>query len=368
MRKTTQRQPTSGTWAADSQIAVDLQRLGLITHIDALVEVTPSATLVGANQPDGLWRVIGNMRIAGAGGTYINLPAVDGGQAGVLLHYMGLHDGWGQGNTSGGVTAPDTTYHPVLFPIHMGSRPRDKFGRQNPYDLTAFIPANAESQLTATWTVYGNDVMDDVVTISSAVLRFNISRVMGDEAEVLEEMHRQEVHLPQVDGIRGMQPSWSSVVHANAGTTTDFDAETIDIVTGQWLKRIWMLNQDATGARPIRAADQVTEIAIQFPQTNEDLIVANFEALSIGRMTGESNNEADDAALNFGGSAPKGIGFIDFREMAQSLSGYDYGVDLRGIQSGTAKLGLLIGARADGDDLLVLFERYSPYGGSLKSA
>lgn len=367
MRKTTVVQPTTATWAADSTISVDLQRIGLITHLDVLVEVTPSATLVGANQPDGLWRVMGNMRISGASGTYINLPATDGGQAGTLLHYMGMHDGWGQGNPSGGITAPDTLYFPVVFPIHPGSRPQSHFGRQNPYDLSAFIPAQQESQLTAEWQVYGNDVMDDTVTITSALARFSISRVTGTEAEILQEMHRQQINLPAETGIRGMVPAWSANLHANAGTTSDFSAETIDIITGQWLKRIWLLEQDATATRPLRAADQVTEIDIQFPQSNESLIRQNLETLGLGRMRGESNNEADDAALNYGGAAPKGIGFVDFREFAQSLHGADYGMDLREVQQGTAKIGLLIGARAAGDDTLVLFERYAPYGGSLQA-
>ena len=51
MRKMSISQTTSATWGADSTISTDLERTGLVTRIDFTVEVTPSASLDGAN-PD----------------------------------------------------------------------------------------------------------------------------------------------------------------------------------------------------------------------------------------------------------------------------------------------------------------------------
>ena len=362
MRKITQTQTDSATWGADSTIATDLERVGLLTRIDATVELTPSATLSGANQIDGLWRLIRNMRIVGGAHTYVNLPADDGAMAGVLLHYLNTNDGFGPGHEAGDVAAPSESYVPVNFVFHMGSRPLDKYGRDNPYDLSAFVPANAESQLRAEWSVSGNDVMDDTVTISSAVMNFTLHRLLGTEQEMLEEMARQEVVLPA--GAKGMVPAWSALVHGNAAATTDFNAEQVDIVVGSFLKRIATLNQDATANRPIRASDQVTEMEISVPKTTEALYRAKVEyALSL--FPAGTNLTADDAGPNFGAHVAEGIHVIDLRSRASSLVGREYGLDLRGQESGTFKLGLLISNRAVGDGTLILFERYQPYNGDL---
>ena len=348
MRKTPVRQNDSATWSADGEISTDIDKVGLITRIDVTVELTPSATLSGANQADGLWRLIQNMRIEGGSHTYFNLPGDDGAMGGTLLHYLNVIDGFGHGHENGDILAPSETYVPVNFVLHCGSRPRDKYGRDNPFDLTAFIPAYDESSLTALWKTSGNDVVDDTVTINSAVARFTLHRITGTEAEILAEMERQEVPLPP--GANGMVPAWSSVVHANAGATTDFDAEQVDVVVGTYLKRIALLFQDATADRPIRASDQVTEVALKSPNTTEELIKVNVEYF-LSRMAA--------------GSTAEGILALDLRPLAQSIVGYEYGLDLRNAQNGAFKLGFLISNRAAGDDTLIIYERYQPYIGPL---
>ena len=157
-------QTNTAAWAADSAgIAVDIDRTGLITRIDATVEITPSLTLDGASQPDSIFRVIQNLRVVGGSHTYFTLPADDACMGGILLHNLNVYDGFGLGHRDGDIAAPGRTYVPMNFVLHAGSRPKDMFGRDNPYDLSAFIPANKEGQLRAEWVTSGNDVMDDSV-------------------------------------------------------------------------------------------------------------------------------------------------------------------------------------------------------------
>mgnify|MGYP001588478626 CR=1 FL=1 len=226
MRKITVEQTDTATWAADTTIRTAIEREGLLTHVDFIADITPSASLDGTNQPDALFRMVQNIRIQGGSQVYVNLPADDGALGGSLLHYKSMYDGYSLGHSDGGITAPQITSVPMVFPIHFGSRPKDMYGRDNPYDMTCFIPAGNESQLNAEWITSGNDVLDDITTVTSAVGRFVLHRLIGTEAELKAEMRRQNVNLPQEPGITGMYPVWSAVVHANAATTTDFDAET----------------------------------------------------------------------------------------------------------------------------------------------
>ena len=379
LRKKTQTQTSSGAWAADSRIATDIERVGVITRIDVNVEITPSATLTGANQPDGLFRLIQNITLLGGSHTYFNLPADDGCQGGTLLHYLNKMDGHGIGHSDGAVVAPVQAETNMNWVLHPGARPRDIWGRDDPFDLSAFIPASVESQLRAEWSTSGNDVMDDTVTIASAVARYTIHRILGTEGEIAEEMMNQGVHLPP--GARGMIPAWSSKVHGNAGTTTDFDSEQIDIVVGAYLARIAFLTQDATTIRTLRTGDTVTRVAIKVPKTSEDLYAAYTNYL-VGHLEYGTNLTANSGSLesggtekmgvDFNGAAPQGIFVLDLRSRARSWTpqypdrvGRDYGLDLRNSQNTDYKLGLYIRTRAAGDDTLVLFQRYQTYHGAL---
>ena len=57
-------------------------------------------------------------------------------------------DGFGYGHGTGSVTAPfGTAYVPVNFVFHAGGRPKDMYGKDDPFDMSAFLPAHEESQL-----------------------------------------------------------------------------------------------------------------------------------------------------------------------------------------------------------------------------
>ncbi len=358
MRKIKNTQTTAATWAADGTISTAIERIGLITRINATVEVTPSATLDGQNQPDGLFRLIQNLRIQGGSATYFNLPADDGCQGGVLQHYRALIDGLGVGHESGDVAAPSASYVPIDFPIHIGSRPQTKYGIDNPFDLSAFIPANKESQLVAEWTTSGNDVMDDTVTIASAVMRFTISRVTGSHEDIAAEMQRQGVAV--LPGNTGWIPQYSSTNFAIGATSTDFVSQSVDVPSGAFLRRIFIIAQDATADRALRAADQISEIQLRNSKAGENLLEVGVEVIT-GSLPFGSNMLADDAALDFGNQAPHGIYPVDLRPHMGGPVGEDYGLNLiDGDNADAWKLGFIIDNRAQGDDALISWERYVP--------
>ena len=219
MRKITQTQTDSGVWVADSTISTDLERVGLLTRLDMTCEITPSATFDGANQPHSIKRLIQNMRVIGGAHTYFNLPADDGCGGGILLAYMGLKDGHGVGHEGGDVAAPSASYVPMNWTFHAGSVPRIRPDLDNPFDLSAFVPAGQEGQLRAEWTTSGNDVADDTVTIASAIMRFTNHRVIGTQAEIMQEIAMQGVQFP--GGATGMVPAWklSTLISISQPTT-----------------------------------------------------------------------------------------------------------------------------------------------------
>jgi len=355
LRKTTITQTDTATWSASSSgISTNLDRTGLITRINATVEVTPSATLAGANQTDGLMRVVQNLRVEGGSHTYITLPGDAGGHGGTLLHHLGRLAGFGIGHSGLSITAPQLTYNALTYYLHFGSRPK-LLGRQdNPFDMTAFIPAHSETQLRAIWVTTPNSVMDDTVTISSATMRFTLNLVQGSEGEIRQEMARQGCAAPN-----GMVPAWTAETVAPTATATDFSFER-DVPLGAYLRRIAILAQDATATRPLRADDEVTGIALKFPYQSENLLRFVPDFLKNDHPGGGTFTEADDAVSAQGAKpiAAQGIYVVDLRP--HTIGNSDYGLDLTRYATGAVKLGFTLGTNAAGDDILILYDRLMP--------
>mgnify|MGYP001603257576 CR=1 FL=1 len=183
MLKRTVTQTKSWTWGSATSVEEDILKDGYITHIDFSLEITPSATLAGASQPDGPFRPINNFTIKGGSQTYFQLPAEQGGR---LWHYMNrlLYKWIGHGTA--GIANPNLTFQPILFSYHPGSRPIEPHTvLPNYFDLSAFIPGIEETSLSGKWETTANDVLDDTVTLSSAVLKATIYLVMGDPEEII---------------------------------------------------------------------------------------------------------------------------------------------------------------------------------------
>lgn len=358
------RQTTTLTWAASTAPAMDLDGVGLVTRYEMNVQLTPSATLVAANQPDGLFRPVQNLAIVAGGTQYVGLPSEAGGEGGVLLHILNVVDRLGRGHPGVGVTAPQLSYTPVRFVIHCGVRPQRKDNIDNPFDLSAFIPASQVAGLQLTWTTPGNAVMDDVVTLSSAILVVTANRVLGTEAEIMAEMAAQGIYDILPPGAKGMVPSWVGTLQSPTTTWAAYGLE-VDAVLGGFLKRYTCVTQDATGTRPIRASDELTQLALKLNDEGYDLLRVDTENLS-GALPAIEQQGADDA-VPFGGAVAQGVYVVDLRPFGRNGSELAYGRDLRGKPVGSVKWAQTVGTNAAGDDYLSLSERYIPWNERLSN-
>ena len=362
MLKRSVTQTKTWTWGSATSVEQDILKDGYITHIDFSLEITPSATLAGAVQPDGPFRLINNFSIRGGSQMYFQLPAEQGGR---LWHYMNrlMYRWLGHG---GGVIAgggPNLTMQPVLFSFHPGSRPIDPYtGLPNYFDLSAFIPGIEESSLTGKWETTANDVMDDTVTLTSAVLKATVYMVQGDPEEIIQEMLAQGVPMdPDTRLVALMTPSPDASVKATTATKSDYNEE-FDIVTGGYLRGIGILAQDATATRPLRAADIVTEIAIKMPGIGTRLIEMDCEPLWCSQPPG-SYLIANDGAVGGMISVAEGVFYLPLANRGIGPISKIYGLDMSQARTGDWKLGLTIYTYASGDDVLIFYDRLIPYTG-----
>lgn len=361
MGKYVVEQINTAAWSADTTLRTELDDEGLVTQIDFTAEVTPSASLAGTNQPDGLFRTIQNMTITGAPQNYFDLPTLDGGSGGTLLHYLNMIDGYGPGHGPGAITAPQMLYVPQTWVFHCGVKPFLASGRENPFDLTAFIPA-WDTHLVAMWRTNGNDTLDDVTTISSAVGRFTVYRLTGSPEYIRSAMAQQGIR-GYPEGAMGMIPAWSNAIVSPTSTTTSFTNGFVEYLpTGGYIHRIGMLAQNETADRPLRAADEATEVQLWATRSNEALYSART-ALQLSRLPYGSNLEADDAANDFQNGAPVGVYQLDLKQLAGPTVPFGdlYGYNLINAGPNEVRLGFIFRTNASGDDVLVLHERLQPW-------
>lgn len=357
------------TWSASGSPQVDLAPNGLITELELTAEVTPSATLAGANVPDGLLKVGRNFEITGSDGVYFQLPNEAGGHGSTMLHYLNLLDYHRVGHPNGDITAPQRTYTAMSWWLHCGGRP------WNPHDLTAFLPGLNSNDLKLVWHTTANSVMDDSVTISSATLRVSRAYTIGSEAEVRERMREQGVFLPQFDaygkpliGVTGMIPSWRGNYTGITTTYASYGLER-NLTPGMFLRRLTVASQDETATRPVLASDIATGLQIDYMsrvivELFGDGLMNRWPAGSfLTANSGGANSVDADTSLDFDGHAPRGLMSYDFRSAFHP----DYGLNNVGISGGDSKVGLTVTLQTSGDDVFYLEEATTPYYGAIGS-
>jgi hypothetical protein len=367
MRKVAITQTATATWAASSTLRTSLEREGVITRVEFTAEITPNSTLAAANQPGALYRAMLNHRILGGGHTFMELPNTgESGNAGQLMHYLNAIDHGGMPGfpDQQSISGPDQTYHPVTWVFHCGARPRDMYGRDNPFDLSGLIPAFQVTDLVAEWITTVNTILDDTVTISSGTGRYTIYYVIGTHEEIVQEMRRQQVmlpHFPDKPGVTAMMPAWVSETFAIDSTYSDYSLSR-NVPVGRYLKRIGIASQDATGSNgALLANDEVTGAKLSVRL--QDVIKVYADAQQ-AKLPKGNFFVADDAVELGAGGHPKGILALDLRPYGHP----DYGLNLtRGEagQVGGTQLGLTVSNQSSGDDALFLYEGYIPYEGAL---
>jgi len=331
----------TATWAASSDQQIDLPNEGAITRIDLQTYFTVTACLAAdTNTEYCQWKPIQNLKIQGGGGkSYFDMSYE---QMGRMLHFLNMRDFPGTIFNLG--MATNTIY--ANYCLHFGSRPRDMFGRDNPFDLTSFIPAQDETNLKLTWTTtQAADVADTTIDITAGTMKATVYEVLG---------------LPSMSG---MVPVSSTQGFGTGGTAVSGLSKQFDVPTGSFLRRIALLTQDATAISsggPLLANDIVDEVGLLFPKESRRLIEIDYDTLLL------SGGIPDIAVMTAAGAVTKpqglvvdGFTVIDLRPYANS----DYGLDLRNYQTGDVKLAFTIPTGTDGDDIIIWYDTVQPYAG-----
>jgi len=308
------------TWAASSDKQIDLPNEGLITEIELELYLTASGALASAGSVASLWRAIQSLKIEGGGGkVYFGMSGV---QMGIMLHYLNLLD------------HPGTTWREIVatsqylnFRLHFGSRPRDIFGRRNPFDLTCAIPAFKETNLKLTWGTTANSALDASVTISSATMRATVHEV-----------------LPTPEAIAAWSkkiPVSSSEAYDPGATKSDYSGQR-DVPVGNHIRRIVIMCLDATAyssAGPLLKADQMTEVGVLLNKENRWIFKSREQAIRLQNPKFDGMQVAATPNVDSPFDV-QGLYNIDLRRYDNP----DYGLDARRMTPGDVKLGMTIGA------------------------
>ena len=342
LQKVVNRQTDTWTWAASSTISNDIRCSGAVTRLVFRVALTPSATYVSNHAIDAFHRIINSLNIVGAGGVhYLSMGDM---QIGRMLHRLNQMDGLIKGTGHGVLSTPID----VVFVVHFGSRPQDQFGRDNPFDMSAFMPAFDDTELRLDWLTTANSVTDAIITISSAIGYLTVYQVLGTASEIKAEMARQGV-------MQTMIPVSSYRSYPHTGNLSDLSAE-FDVPSGAFLRRIALLSQDETGI-PLYALDQIASVGIKLPVGSQRVFQDDWRAFSLAQTPITSLNEADVAVTGGVINTMVGVGVVDLRTMANA----DYGLDLRGYKASDVKLGLTIENYTAGDDTFIWYDQVRPY-------
>lgn len=340
-------------WAASSNQTMQLSNSGFITQLDLLCSVTLSATAAADLATFGLWRFVQNLTVQGGSGkVYFSMSGV---QMGVLLHALNLYDY--PGKTFREIVG---TTQKFLFRMHFGTRPRDSYGRENPYDLTSAIPAMDETTVNLIWGTTGDDVMDDTITISSGTMEVI-------EYRALPVNPAQESSVKYLKNAAGnpvasklMIPVSSSESY-DPGATKSNNSGVRYVPSGNWVKRIGIAAQDDTAVGsfgPLFVSDQLTYLALKYNKANVP-IVDNLDVAALQLSESKFDGmEVVDTPNVQSPWAPAGLYVLDLRQVGDSP---DFGIDARTYGSNDLQLGLTIGSYAAGEVEQIFYEQYQPY-------
>ncbi len=333
----------SGGTKVTAKLPLDL----IITEIDLEMYLTASGAAAAALSVMGLWRALQSIEIRGGGGkSYLGMS---GTQMGMLLHYLNLVDY--PGTCWRDIVATSQYYQ---WKLHFGSRPRDIFGRLNPYDLTAGIPAHKESQLTLEATFAAlDDSIDDTLTISSGTMRVLVKGVTADA--IGEAAWRS----------RGaMIPVSSSESYDPGATKSNYSGQR-DIPTGNFVRRIAVMAIDATAGSsngPLLKDDQVTEIGVFLGRENRWIYQARTKALELQNPILDGMQVVDTPNTLSPHNPTGGLYQIDLRGFDHP----DYGLDGRSypghpMSTSDLKLGMTIGAYSAAEAEQIWYDQVQKY-------
>jgi len=345
MLNITQKLVETLTYSEGVDVQADLPLDGLITRIDVELYLTLSGSGAAALSVAGLWRAIQSLKIEGGGGkSYFGMA---GTQMGILLHHLNQLEF--PGKTWRDIVATSQYFQ---WRLHFGSRPRDVFGRDDPFDLTCAIPARDETNLKFIWTcAASDDSVDDTLTISSGTMRLTVHKVVMSDAEWAATKAR---------GF--FVPVSSSESYDPGATKSDLQAER-DIPTGNFVRRVAIMALDATAGSsngPLLKDDQMTEVGIKHVPENRWIIQTRAKAIELQNPLLDGMQVVDTPNTMSPHNTTGGLYVLDLRPYAPHP---DYGVDGRGLKTGDLKLGMTIGAYSAAEKEHIWYDQVQQYRG-----
>ena len=319
------------TWSAGKKLQLALPKNGLITRIDIKAYITAASAVSGALSQLGLFNFIDYLTIDGGGG--VSYYGMTGDWSGRMMHLANLQEfpprSWND------IVA---TSQNVFWTIHFGSYPTLN-GVDNPYDLSAGIPAKDETTLNLTWTCpIAATSIDDVVDISSGTMTVTCYEVLN---------------YP----LRGvMKPVSSTEQYAHTANKTN----RFDVPTGAYVRRIFLLSQDEVAKNttngPVLANDEIDTVALELPRTNETPVSVDWQTLAFtqSKPTSMQVINAPNTAYPYG---PGGFAILDLRQLSNS----PWGLNLTEKNTGDVKLALKVQNYSSGDDTTIFYDMLKPH-------
>lgn len=340
------RQTSYADGILDTTTSTDIRASGALTSMIVRVHIkVGTSTMVSNHFVDGLFRVIDSIRIKGAGG--VSYFSMGDHEIGTMLHWVNMYDKTINGVGHGALVA-NGSYIDLVFVLHFGSRPRDEFGRMNPFDMTAFIPAFDDSELKLEISWAASLCMDGTATLDTSPTYITTFQAFGLAGDLKAEMARQRVRATMI-------PISTYLSEAHTATKADFSYEK-DVPTGTYLRRIVI--QEKNEATPsARTDDQVTEIALKLPQASQRIIQDDLVAMTYTQGPIESLQEADVAITAGVIRTGPGTAVLDLRQHADP----DYGMNLMAYRPGDVKLGMTVGSYTSGEDTYLWYDQLRPY-------
>lgn len=347
------RQTDYATFAADGSDSENIRASGALTRIILRAHVLiGTSTMVSNNYVEGFHRLIDSIKIKGAGG--IHYFSLGNHECTQQLHRLNRYDRTVNGPAHGPQVA-NASYTDVVWVLHFGSRPRDEYGRDNPFDLSAFIPAFDDAELKLEMDFAASLSMDGGATVDTTYIYITTFQVFGTRNDILGEMARQRVRIPAGAGGNCMIPVSTYVAEANTGTLADFSYEK-DVPTGTYLRRIAVIAKNEATPNAM-ADDQITQVALKLPQASQRLIQDDFTAMVYTQGSIQAQAGADVAVTAGVMQTQPGMAIMDLRQHADP----DYGMNLMPYGPGAVKLGMTIGDYTSGEDTYLWYDQVRPY-------
>lgn len=326
-----------GTWVASQDIEITLPNTGAITRVEIDYQLTALGILASdTNNELTQWKPIQSLQIKGSSGhVYVG---ANGEQMGRLLHFLNQLDF--PGYVFGKAMTTNTVYGKIV--LHFGTQPRDGFGRDNPFDMSAFIPARDELagglKLILT-TTQAADIVDTSIDISAGTFNVTVYEVLGVS-------------------MSGNRPRSQTVVFPHVANVSS-PGVPFDVPTGAYLRRIALLSQDDTAIAsggPLLAGDEIGRVLLGLPKAGRRIVDLNWDAFGpqLPRIP----------AMTAAGAVTKPIepwndGFrvLDLRQHGDPKTG----LALQRYQTGDMTLGLVIQNFTSGDDTIIYYDMVEDY-------